>query len=444
MQENEQKQITADTARLEVSLRLIRSGEAAAALAPLRESLAADPTDVRARYLLGAACLRSGHPACALEEFEILLDQMPEHNGAAHGRGLALFALADREGALHVFRLLTQRDALAPKAWGSIADITPCEDERRHAIDTAADLHAAISEHGENPDRRAAASALIAARRPAEAAALLERSHGPVSGAPMPDRLLARALYHQGKFEDAYTEACRLLAHAKISRENVSHRPAFNPGAASEVLAEILDLLSASGASAFLVAGTLLGFFRNGAPLAHDRDIDIGVMRDRGGGPDIAALLRAHDRILLPRIARPGDRYFGVQYKGVAVDIFLFDPHEGSLTCGFSDMPGDIQWRFRSFGIRAAEFNGRPWPIPDQPEDYLAQTYGPHWRVPDRAFASAVSSPALFRTDIHARAYYAALRARGACIAGDLEKAKGLISQSPLPIPPLAADAAAD
>lgn len=444
MQESEQKQKAAATTNLVAALRLIRSGEAVAALTLLLESLAANPSDFRARYALGAAYLKSGNPGRALEEFEILLDQIPDHNGAAYGRGLALYALGDRKGALRMFRLLTGQDALAPKAWGSIADITPYEAERRNAIRTAAELLAAIAEQGGNPARRAAAAALIAARRPAEAAALLERSYGPVSGAPLSDRLLARAFYHQGKYGDAFSEACRLLAHAVNSRAAKRPQPDFHPGAASEVLAEILGLLSAAGASAFLTAGTLLGIFRNGAPLAHDRDIDIGVMRDRDGGPDIAAILRAHDRILLPRIARPGDRYFGIQYKGIAVDIFLYDPEAGTLTCGLSDMPGDIQWRFRPFGIRAEEINGRTWPIPDQPLDYLAQTYGPRWQVPDRNFASAVSSPALFRTDVYARAYYAALRARGAYIAGDIEKANGLIRQSPVRVPPIAADAATD
>jgi tetratricopeptide (TPR) repeat protein len=423
--------------RLLTAVQHIKAGEAAAALAPLQAILAQAPGDGAARYALAAAQLKSGNAAAALLEFETLLDQAPKHDGAAYGRGLALFALGERRAALSVFRHLTRGGHFAWKAWASIADITPHEGERTHALNSAADILAALSAHnGEAAGRRAAAAALIAARRPAEAEALLAQRSMPVSGAPMPDRLLARALYHQGRFEDAFIEACRLLSHMPAPDDRKRMPPAFRPDMAGEVLSEILDLLASAGAAAFLMAGTLLGFHRQGAPLAHDRDIDIGVIRDPAGGPDIAAILRAHDRILLPRIARPGDRYFGVTHKGVAVDIFLHDESGKHLTCGFSELDGDIQWRFSKFAITSATYSGRQWPIPDRPGCYLAETYGPGWQIQDTGFASAISSPALYRTHAHARAYYAASRARAALIAGDAAKAVALIGQSPVAILP--------
>lgn len=422
------------------AVRRINAGDPAGALAPLLDILSHSPGNAEARYALAAAQLRSGNPDAALAEFETVLDQVGAHDGAAYGRGLALFALGERRAALKVFRHLTRPGPFAWKAWASIADITPHEDERKQALRSAAGTLAAIcGQSGAASDRRTAAAALIAARRPAEAVALLTRNTGPVSGAPMPDRLLARALYHQGRFEDAFIEACRLLAHTRVIGAP-NHRPVpFRPDTAEEVLAEILDILSAAGAAAFLAGGTLLGFHRSGGPLAHDRDVDIGVIRNADGGPDIAAILRAHDRILLPKIARPGDRYFGVEHRGVAVDIFLYDEGGRHFTCGFSELPGDIQWRFTQFDITSAIYGRRSWPIPVAPERYLAETYGPAWQVPDKGFASAVSSPALYRTDAYVRAYYAASRARTALITGDASKARALIRQSPVPVPGFAA-----
>ncbi len=423
-------------AHLRLGLSHLNAGRAAAALAPLRQAVSSAPGDLQARHALASALMRSGDPAAALSGFESLLAEAPGHAGAAFGRGLALHALGERDAALGAFRLITECEPLAWKAWVSVADITPHEAERRRALDAAADvLTQTAAVPGASPALLAAAAdALIAARRPAKAAALLQPRGGPVSGAPIPSRQLARAFCHQGRFSEAFGEACRLLAGA-ASIPAAHPLPAFSPGAATEALTDILDILSASGVTAFLAAGTLLGFQRGNGPLAHDRDIDIGVIRDPGGGPDIAGILRAHPRILLPRIARPGDRYFGLRHKGVAVDIFVHDRAGGSLTCGFSDVPGDIQWRLSAFEPARANYGGRQWAIPGNPEHYLAETYGPDWQVPDRGFSSAVSSPALFRTDVHARAYYAVMRARTAQLCGDREKAQALLRQSPVPVP---------
>ncbi len=263
---------------------------------------------------------------------------------------------------------------------------------------------------------------------------LLQRRYGSVSGAPHPGRRLARTLYHQGRFREAFAQACFLFANTVDPAPAAKVPSALVSDTAVRVLSDILGILASSGVTAFLAAGTLLGFHRDGGPLAHDRDIDIGVLRDPHGGPDIAAILRACPGILLPRIARPGDRYFGLQHKGVAIDIFVHDQTDGHLACGFSDLNGDIEWRFSRFGPARADYGGQRWTIPENPERYLAETYGPGWRVPDTGFASAVSSPALFQTDIYARAYYAVMRARTARLGRNAEKANALLRQSPLPV----------
>lgn len=424
---------------LDASVRQIRSGDLEAACTGLTEILLADPAHTPARYALGAACLKRGDAAGALVQFETLRRNVPGHAGAAYGRALALFALGARQEAVEAFRALTRHEVLAPKAWASIADITLCEAERGRAVQAAADtLVARCGPHASPGARRAAAAALIAARRPAEACALLARLTGPVSGACLPDRLRARALYHQGQFEAAFREACLLLAVAAPRRRP----PDFDAGHAAGVLTELLSLLTAAGARAFVAAGTLLGLRRAGAPLCHDRDIDIGVLSAPGAGPDIAGLLRRHGRILISRIARPADRYIALTCKGVSADIFLYDRGGPHLTCGFSNLAGDIQWRYRAFRIASADYGGRIWPVPDDPDGYLAETYGPGWQTPDTGFASAVSSPALFQTDIHARAFYAAMRAGRALEAGDAGRAVLLLSQSPVPVPALPEGAA--
>ncbi|OZB19136.1 MAG: hypothetical protein B7X53_01285 [Hyphomonas sp. 34-62-18] len=207
----------------------------------------------------------------------------------------------------------------------------------------------------------------------------------------------------------------------------------FPAETAVEALTDIWSILQAADAECFLAAGTLLGFYRNGGPLPHDRDIDIGVLRYSDGTPHIADILRAHPLISLRGGARRGDRYFALTHKGIAIDIFLYEETSCGIVCGFSENPGDIQWRFSPFDLAQVRYQGRDWRIPSPTDRHLSEVYGASWREPNLGFASAVSSPSLFRTDANARAYIGTARARRHLTAGDCAKAKALLDQSPLP-----------
>lgn len=421
---------------LQRALTWLKAGRADLALDLLQGLARQAPDDPQIGYALAAALLRDGKPDQALPVFDSLLKTDPGHTGALQGRGLCLHGLGDRYAALDAFRQAVALDPLSWRAWQSIADITPYEDDRIHAIEGAADaLRVTCQKEGAGTASIiAAAEALLSARKPRRAQRLLESYGAGSSNNPALIRLLARSLYHQGRFAEAFAEATRLFTMIPDAEAQTSPAPAFEPGRATEVLLEIRSILSAAGVTSFLAAGTLLGFHRSGGPLPHDRDIDIGVLRDRQGGPDIAGLLRAHPHILLPAVSRPGDRYFGLMHRGVAVDIFLHDEKDHHLVCGFSSLPGDIQWRLRPFTLRTASYGGRTWTIPSDPEDYLTQSYGPGWQTPDPGFASVLSSPALHGADPYARSYYAVVRACRARAAGDPHKAGALLRQSPIPV----------
>lgn len=437
---------SAASSLMEEARQCLLAGKPQAALPLLRRHLASEPRDRKARLALAAALCRTGAPEAAITEFGQLLKDAPEDAGALFGMAHALYGAGDRAGALDAFRRIVISDVLAWKAWGSIADITPEEDERVHAIEGAADALAILCAEAPATPRRlaAAAEAWLDARQPGRAARLLGCAGAAGPGEPGLIRRLARAHYHKGDFAGAFRQALRLLEMAPDRPAPREVPRAFQPAQAVSVLTELQIILAAAGVRSFLTAGTLLGFHRSGGPLAHDRDVDIGILRSPDGSPDIAGILRAHPSILLPRISRPGDRYFGVTCRGIAADIFLYDRSGDHLYCGFSHLPGDIAWRFSSFALTEADYGGQRWTIPAAPERYLSETYGPGWQTPDTSFASAVSSPALWRADPHARAFYAAIRAARALAAGDIPKAESLAAQSPVPfsIPQAAATAA--
>lgn len=384
-----------------------------------------------------AELLRAGRSDEALNAFDAALRGAPGHAAGHHGRGLALHRLGARDEALEAFRAVIRLAPDAWKSWRSIAEITPDEPERMDAVAQSAEaLMARCRSPGSAPEIFAAcARALMDAHRYDEAAAFirLEARHFP-SLATAYD-LLARAFYRQGAFEAAFRHMQRaLIAPDNRAAAVPRHSTRFEPDGAITALIDLWEILEAAGLRPFLAAGTLLGFYRTGAPLPHDRDVDIGILCSADTAPDICGLLRRHPALLLATSARPGDRYFALTHKRIAADIFLYEMRGDHVLCGLSAHEGDIQWRFSRFALAEVRYGGRDWRVPDAPERYLAETYGPGWRTPDKGYASAVSSPALYRVSPYTRAYYAAARARRACLAGDMVKAEALLDQSPLPV----------
>lgn len=376
--------------------------------------------------------LRSGDPARALTAFNALLLSNPEHATCLQGRGLALSALGRRVEALDDFRSAC---AISKDAWASaasIADITPDENERLAALNLSADGLLRLC-RGETPARlfETASRALADARRYEELDVFVRQHAGRFSDPARSSDWRARAAYELGRFGDAFEWQQDALLRTDAANQC---RPALAglPDNALDVVSELGSWLQDLGLPVFLVAGTLLGFMRNGGPLAHDRDIDIGLFRGPEGGPDLADVVRCHPGLILPRSARRGDGYLGLMHRGVALDIFLYERQGEYVTCGLSDRRGDIRWRFSGFGLVNCTFGGHRFLVPDRPEQYLEESYGPNWTLTDEGYSSAVSSPALDCVDIRVRSFYAAARARAALQSGNLSKARALAKQSPL------------
>tara|TARA_R110001606_G_scaffold99949_1_gene220150 strand:+ start:4769 stop:5848 length:1080 start_codon:yes stop_codon:yes gene_type:complete len=322
----------------------------------------------------------------------------------------------------------------AAESWASIADITPHEDERINALQYRADalLRWCDGIDARPRDHADCARALLDAKRASEAIVFISDKAANFHDRAAAHDWLASALYESG----AYREALRQKRAALAAGQPPSPaRPSgFNPDAAVRALRGIIQILAAAGIMAFPAAGTLLGICRDGAPLGHDRDVDIGVLGDLQGGPDLARIIRQHPDLLLNPRSRPGDRYFALTFKTIAVDIFLYEPGDGGLHCGLGRRAGDVAWRFTAFGLKDVSYHGQVWTVPDNPERYLAETYGPDWRTPDTGFASVLSSPALFAVNPYVRAYYALSRAHGCLLSGDTAKARALLRQSPVPV----------
>ncbi|WP_158085626.1 tetratricopeptide repeat protein [Henriciella aquimarina] len=412
----------------------LRAGDFAAAARDFRRALETRPHHPGTLQTLAGVLLRAGKPEEACSAFDRLTRLAPGMSEAWHGLGLARHAKGNHAGALLAFRHSVRVAPTSWRSWQSIADITPSEAERRAAIRQA--CQSLKDAAGRDPHKiMSYVNALRDAHDFSRMAAFIEANWTRFPSRAQAYERHAHALYNMGHYSDAFVQMKEALkATTEGPSQRVVNSSRFTPSAATDALQAVYNILTGAGLVCFPAAGTLLGLVRTGAPLAHDRDIDIGVLQQDGRRPDIAGLIRRHPALILERRARPGDRYFALNYQGIAVDIFLYTPIGEHVVCGFSDRRGDIAWRYARFGLCKARFGRFAWPVPENAEHYLAQTYGPGWSEPDPGFASVVSAPALYPTNPYARAFYAAGRARRSLLAGDADRARALAARSPLPL----------
>jgi hypothetical protein len=186
----------------------------------------------------------------------------------------------------------------------------------------------------------------------------------------------------------------------RMSAEEIYERRAHRRGlvdAASgfAALKMVKDLADTAGARLFLVSGTLLGLHREGQLLAHDYDIDLGLMADDPRlGDFIAAMdrcpsltgkktirLSSVDCILNPWLGRKGGdvvlyKYFFQNKPGkkehFGIDVFVHFPANGHIVHGnFRCL-----WINTPFDLVERKFGALKLMVPADTTRYLRENYG--------------------------------------------------------------------
>jgi hypothetical protein len=148
------------------------------------------------------------------------------------------------------------------------------------------------------------------------------------------------------------------------------------------------DVFEAAGMKVFLNSGTLLGLIRDGKPIAHDNDIDLGIILDAKSEKKAITEWRAlPDKLrALGILNEEAENPPGIlQLKPVAgyqVDIFPAWSNRNKMYV-FPHTYGEIKladvFPFAQCGITGL-------PMPAAPEKMLAVNYGPNWHTPDPIF----------------------------------------------------------
>jgi SAM-dependent methyltransferase len=152
------------------------------------------------------------------------------------------------------------------------------------------------------------------------------------------------------------------------------------------------DLREECGLDAFLAFGCLLGAVRNGQMIGHDCDVDLSYLSRHTHPFDIIREnQQACDKMrslgwTITRMSA-GDFKIWIRPGGgrkVGIDVFSAFYVDDAFYM-VPSVTGELE-RTSLLPVGEVTLEGRRFVAPAKPEDLLAVTYGPGWRVPDPSF----------------------------------------------------------
>lgn len=218
---------------------------------------------------------------------------------------------------------------------------------------------------------------------------------------------LAKALILNGQNEAAIEHLRNLLIQTLTNsntKEDLtinSQINGFNVLAAEDALIDINNHLKSKGLKPFLMSGTLLGYARQGELLAHDKDVDIGIIGWENQFTVAEALLEAgHYKLDLTQLTGHNRFLMSAQdlKNGMAIDIFLFHEKENHFLHGIDfDMNFTQNFKFSKFELKEIDFLDEKFYVPSNFDQNLQENYG-DWKTPAPSYVVTVESPALCDT----------------------------------------------
>lgn len=379
------------------------------------------------RHRNGLAHLRRGWFLEAVEELEAAAAALPDQHQVWTQLGVAQVGIGESRHARASFERSLSLQPEQAELWCNYGTILLHHDEPAPAVQA---LRQALTRQPRLlPARRNLALALYRLGRNAEAETLL-----PAGG----DRFVleGQARRENGDLEGA-TQCYRLSIQALETEGTPAParpHPAFNTKHAVHALREAKDRLDRAGLPFFLLAGTLLGLVREGDLLPHDKDLDLAMDSsiDRGA---VTRALCAEGVFTIPWFRgilppeRPWYRSLVHASTGCTLDIFFLKREEDRVLCGFDEQPTPVLSALRPFGLRTMAGWGTSWQVPDPPEAYFEQVYGPGWRVPDPDYDTVLTNPARCPESVPVVVCQAYLRVREYLMEGKRGRAASLSRQ---------------
>jgi SAM-dependent methyltransferase len=147
------------------------------------------------------------------------------------------------------------------------------------------------------------------------------------------------------------------------------------------------------GLPAFLSFGSLLGAVRHGGVIPHDVDVDLGYLSAFENPVDVMLEGFWIERVLNShglKVTRNNGGFLAMNLHMPDGSSRNLDIYTAFLMDGRLYEVNDIDTeadRSAVLPLGTLEFEGRPMPVPADPEVFLVAAYGPDWRVPNPAFS---------------------------------------------------------
>lgn len=186
-----------------------------------------------------------------------------------------------------------------------------------------------------------------------------------------------------------------------LSKYDTEETGSFDYGAAENTLKDANKVLRANGLKPFLVAGTLLGYAREGEILKHDKDVDIGIIGWEDQFTAAQALLETgFFQIDLKNIT--GSNRYTIPVtdlrNGTALDIFLFHNKDDHYLYGIDfDIGYTLNFKFNKFNLQEVNFLGDIFYAPANIDQHLQENYG-DWETPIPGYVVPIESPAIVKS----------------------------------------------
>ena len=160
----------------------------------------------------------------------------------------------------------------------------------------------------------------------------------------------------------------------------------YSKDAAATALLDLKRALEYAGIEMFLISGTLLGCIREGRPLSHDKDIDVGIWDD------------VPEEKLASAIHRSGMFFFIHSHtpwlvrvrhlNGIPLDLFYHYREPNTYWHGATK----LKWHNSPFTLKPTRFLNASFLIPADHDTYLRENYG-DWVTPKTEFDSMFDTP---------------------------------------------------
>jgi phosphorylcholine metabolism protein LicD len=178
----------------------------------------------------------------------------------------------------------------------------------------------------------------------------------------------------------------------------------MNKKIALENLIDLNEIFKKNGAEYWISCGTLLGLYRDGDFIGHDRDTDLCLNINSLNSTLINDIL-INDFEIGNIFGRFNDGFeIALHKNGVKTDLFLFYKNDNywyhSVYSNFTQIDSlKYDYVFKPFELKETEFLGHKFITPDDIESVIIQQYGDDWRIPNKNWSYYTSPANLVKTD---------------------------------------------